>query len=137
MFVAYCFKLKPNITQVNKMANWLFMLRANYNFNLRDRIEAYEQFSFPKVGNYSRLDNQSECCPLTCSVNKSATNGYPWKNNGKRRSAYEQQSSALPTLKKERFWYKAIHSTVLQQNLKRLNVAFENFFNGRGYPKYN
>ncbi len=136
MFEAYCFKLKPNTTQTDKMTNWLFMLRANYNFNLRDRIEAYEQVKQVKLGNYSRLDNQGECCPLTCSVNKSATNGYPWKNNGKRRSAYEQQSSALPILKKERFWYKTIHSTVLQQNLKRLNIAFDNFFNGRGYPKF-
>ncbi len=112
------------------------MLRANYNFNLRDRIEAYEQVSKPVLGNYSRLDNKGECCPLTCSVNKNASNGYPWKNNGKRRGAYEQQSSALPILKKERAWYKIIHSTVLQQNLKRLNVAFDNFFAGRGYPKF-
>ena len=136
MFIAYCFKLKPNTFQARQMINWLFMLRANYNFNLRDRIEAYEQVSKPELGNYSRLDNRSECCPLTCSVNKSAANGYPWKNNGKKRGAYEQQSSALPVLKKERPWYRDIHSTVLQQNLKRLNKAFENFFNGRGYPKY-
>lgn len=112
------------------------MLRTNYNFNLRDRIEAYEQVSKLELGNYSRLNNQGECCPLTCSVNKSATNGYPWKNNGKKRDAYEQQSSALPALKKERPWYKDIHSTVLQQNLKRLHIAFNNFFQGRGYPKY-
>ncbi len=112
------------------------MLRANYNFNLRDRIEAYEQVSKPELGNYSRLDNQGECCPLTCSVNKSATNGYPWKSNGKRRSAYEQQSSALPVLKKERIWYQKINSTVLQQNLKRLHTAFDKFFQGNGYPKF-
>jgi putative transposase len=136
MFIAYCFKLKPNTSQAEKMTNWLFMLRANYNFNLRDRIEAYEQVSKPELGNYSRLDNQGECCPLTCSVNKSATNGYPWKSNGKRRSAYEQQSSALPVLKKERVWYQKINSTVLQQNLKRLHTAFDKFFQGNGYPKF-
>lgn len=118
------------------MTNWLFMLRANYNFNLRCRIEAYEQVRVPKLGGYCHLDNKGECCPLTCSVSKNATNGYPWKNNGKRRNAYEQQSSALPILKKERLWYKDIHSTVLQQNLKRLNKAFENFFDGKRYPKY-
>jgi putative transposase len=136
MFTAYCFKLKPNTSQAEKMTNWLFMLRANYNFNLRDRIEAYEQVSKPELGNYSRLDNQGECCPLTCSVNKSAANGYPWKSNGKRRSAYEQQSSALPVLKKERVWYQKINSTVLQQNLKRLHTAFDKFFQGNGYPKF-
>jgi len=136
MFIAYCFKLKPNTIQAKEMSNWLFMLRANYNFNLRDRIEAYEQKSKPELGDYSRLDNQGECCPLTCSVSKSATNGYPWKNNGKKRNAYEQQSSALPVLKKERAWYQKINSTVLQQNLKRLHAAFDKFFQGNGYPKF-
>ena len=52
MFVAYCFKLKPNTTQAIKMTNWLFMLRANYNFNLRDRIEAYEQVVWQKLGSF-------------------------------------------------------------------------------------
>ena len=118
------------------MSNWLNMLRANYNFNLRDRIETYEQARLPILGNYSRIDNQGECCPLTCSVSKNATIGTPWKNNGKKRSAYEQQSSNLPILKKERPCYKDIHSTVLQQNLKRLHKAFDNFFKGRGYPKF-
>ncbi len=136
MFVAYCYKLKPNKKQAQKMSNWLNMLRASYNFNLRDRIEAYEQASKPILGVYSRIDNQGECCPLTCSVSKNATIGSPWKNNGKKRNAYEQQSSNLPILKKERPWYKDIHSTVLQQNLKRLHRAFDNFFQGRGYPKF-
>ena len=136
MFVSYCYKLKPNKKQAKKMNNWLSMLRANYNFNLRDRIEAYEQAKTPISGNYSKLDNQGECCPLTCSVSKNATVGIPWKKNGKKRNAYEQQSSNLPILKKERPWYKQINSTVLQQNLKRLHKAFDNFFQGRGYPKY-
>ena len=136
MFVAYCYKLKPSHKQTEKMTNWLNMLRANYNFSLRDRIEAYEQVRSPILGNYSRLDNQGLCCPLTCSVSKNATIGIPWKNNGKKRSAYEQQSSNLPILKKARPWYADIHSTVLQQNLKRLNKAFDSFFQGKGYPKY-
>ena len=118
------------------MANWLDLLRANYNFSLRDRIEAYEQARSPILGTYSRLDNQGECCPLTCSVSKNAIIGNPWKSNGKKRSAYEQQSSNLPILKKERPWYRNINSTVLQQNLKRLDKAFKNFFQGLGYPKF-
>ncbi len=136
MFVAYCYKLKPNKKQAEKMTNWLNMLRTNYNFSLRDRIEAYEQASSPILGDYSRLDNQGKCCPLTCSVSKNATIGIPWKNNGKKRSGDEQQSSNLPILKKERPWYADIHSTVLQQNLKRLNKAFNNFFKAKGYPKF-
>ena len=46
------------------------------------------------------------------------------------------QSSELPFLKQARPWYKNIHSTVLQQNLRRLKTAFQNFFDGKGYPKF-
>ena len=41
------------------MINWLNMLRANYNFSLRDRIEAHIQARSPILGNYSRLDNDA------------------------------------------------------------------------------
>ncbi len=137
MFFADCFKLKPSTAQQHKMLDWLNMLRANFNYNLRDRIDAYEQVKAPALGNFSRLDSQGQCCPLTCSVSKNSFLGEPWKVGGKKRSAYEQQSSNLPILKKERPWYAKIHSTVLQQNLRRLDTSFNNFFTeGRGYPRF-
>lgn len=137
MLIAYNYKLKPNKTQASIMTDWLNMLRAQYNFCLRDRIESYEQVTVPVLGEYCRLDSQCWCCPLTCSVNKTASIGYPWKNNGKRRNALEQHDANLPELKKERPWYKSIHANVLQMNLRRLNEAFQNFFEqGLGYPKF-
>lgn len=136
MLISYQFKLKPKLSQIAVMEQWLNMLRAHYNFCLRDRIESYEQVKSLKLGNYCDLNTEGECCPLTCSVSKNSNLGYPYKGNGKKRNAYEQQSSELSTLKKARPWYKSIHSTVLQQNLKRLEVAFKNFFEGRGYPKF-
>ena len=137
MIVAYVYKLKPTSTQSALMINWLSMLRAHYNFCLRDRIEAYEQVRSPVLGNSSRLDNQGECCPLTCSVNKSATVGYPWTKAGKRRSATMQQDAYLPELKAARPWYRQINADVLQMNLRRLNDAFKRFFDRKGkYPKF-
>lgn len=136
MLLAYKYKLKPRENQESIMDNWLNMLRSLYNFCLRDRIEAYEQAKAPVLANFSRLDNLAECCPLSCSVSKKASIGYPWKKE-KKRSAYEQQSSELKDLKKARPWYKQIHSTVLQQTLRQLDTAFQNFFKeGRGYPKF-
>ena len=136
MLVSYQFKLKPKLSQVAVMEQWLNMLRSHYNFCLRDRIESYEQVKSPKLGNYCDLNTEAECCPLTCSVSKNSNLGYPYKANRKKRTPYEQQSSELSILKKARPWYREIHSTVLQQNLKRLEVAFKNFFEGRGYPKF-
>jgi putative transposase len=42
----------------------------------------------------------------------------------------------LPELKTARPWYNGIDSTVLQQNVKRLDTAYTNFFEGRGFPKF-
>jgi putative transposase len=43
----------------------------------------------------------------------------------------------LPEYKKEHPEYKAVHSQILQDVLKRLDNAYKNFFEGRaGYPKF-
>ncbi len=137
MFLAYTYKLKPSPSQAQIMTHWLDMLRALYNFNLRDRIEAYEQVKAPVLGNYCRLDTQADCCPLTCSISKNATIGYPWRANGTRRSACEQQQSNLIELKSSRPWYKKIYSSVLQGALEQLDNAFKNFFKEKkGYPRF-
>ena len=137
MILAHVYKLKPNSAQCALMTNWLSMLRAHYNFCLRDRIEAFEQARSPVLGNYSNLINQGECCPLACSVSKSATVGYPWTKAGKRRSAGMQQDAYLPEMKSTRPWYKQINADVLQMNIRRLNDAFSRFFDGKGnYPRF-
>ncbi|NEO01160.1 MAG: IS200/IS605 family element transposase accessory protein TnpB, partial [Moorea sp. SIO3I7] len=138
MQVGYSYKLKPNQQQKATMNRWLDMLRSQYNYLLRDRNDSYDQAKAPRLGNYCDLKSGREACPLTCSVSKNYSVGYPWKKSQKnpRRSAYEAQSSSLPILKKERPWYKSIHSTVLQQTLRQLDVAFAKFFKGEtGYPK--
>ncbi|MEA5536770.1 transposase [Crocosphaera sp. XPORK-15E] len=117
------------------MLQWLNLLRCHYNFCLRDRIDSYEQVRQPTLGNYCDLRTKAECCPLTCSVSKNSQLGEPYKGD-KKRNAYEMQSSELPKLKQARPWYKTVHSTVLQQNLRKLDTAFKNFFNGKGYPKF-
>lgn len=112
------------------------MLRLQYNYRVRERTEAYEQASRPTLGNYCDIETQAECCPLTCSVSKQALYGAPWTPKGKKRSALAQQDASLPLLKKERPWYGQIQHHVLQQMLRRVDEAFQRFFNGcGGYPK--
>ncbi|MCW6038204.1 helix-turn-helix domain-containing protein [Spirulina subsalsa FACHB-351] len=136
MIVTHKYKLKPSESQAKIMLNWITMLRSHYNYCLRDRIEAYEEVKAPRLGEYCDLRTKAHCTPLTCSISKNSNLGEPFKKNGKKRSAYEQQSSELPRLKKSHPWYKLIHSTVLQQNLRRLDKAFQNFFQaGKGYPR--
>ncbi len=138
MQLGYVYKLKPSLQQEDTMVRWLDMLLAQYNYLLKDRNDSYEQVKSPKMGDYCDLKSRGEACPLTCSVSKSSSVGYPWKKSKRnpRRSPYEIQSSTLPVLKKQRPWYKQIHSTVLQQMLRQLDVAFSKFFKGETkYPK--
>jgi len=125
------------------MSNWVDMLRSHYNWCLNDRITQYNQQFIQ--GNYCDIRTQSEVSPLTCFVSKNGATGNPWKDSktnfeGKaknpRRSAGNIQITALPDLKTARPWYNSIDSTVLQQNVKRLDTAYKNFFEGRGFPKF-
>jgi putative transposase len=139
----YIYKLRPNQTQSSKMAAWVDMLRNQYNWCLNDRITQYHQQFIQ--GDYCDLKTYGEASPLTCFVSKNSATGNPWKDSkfnkeGKarnpRRSAGDIQITALPELKVARPWYNAIDATVLQQNVKRLDTAYKNFFDGRGFPKF-
>jgi putative transposase len=139
----YVYKLRPNPKQDAKMSNWVDMLRSHYNWCLNDRITQYNQ-QFVQ-GNYCDVIRQIESCPLTCFVSKNGATGNPWKDSkidtsGKiknpRRSAGDIQITSLPELKTARPWYNSIDSTVLQQNVKRLDIAYKNFFEGRGFPRF-
>jgi putative transposase len=139
----YVYKLRPNQTQTSKMSAWVDMLRSHYNWCLNDRIVQYNQQFIQ--GDYCDIKTRSKASPLTCFVSKSGATGNPWKDSrsdkeGKtrnpRRSATDIQITALPELKKARPWYSGIDSTVLQQNVKRLDTAYSNFFAGRGFPKF-
>jgi putative transposase len=152
----YVYKLKPNVTQSSEMTRWVDMLRSHYNWCLGDRIaQYYQQFI---QGDYCDIRTKSSACPITCFVSFIGATGEPWKEDKEfeefsksiqgeyciipidiknpRRSAGDIQITALPQLKKARPWYADIDSTVLQQNLKRLDTAYDNFFSGRGFPKF-
>ena len=165
MFLGYVYKLRPNDEQSNMMDSWLDMLRASYNYNLRDRLDAYNSRFIE--GDYCDLKTKAEIVPLTCPI--SGATGYPWKTSGSvkakkledarifgdycdlstkkvqkfvevkkaKRNPGEVQMAELPALKAARPWYSLIDSTVLQENIKRLDKAYQNFFDRKesGFPK--
>ncbi|NEO40812.1 MAG: IS200/IS605 family element transposase accessory protein TnpB [Moorea sp. SIOASIH] len=134
MILSYIYKLRPSGSQSDKMESWLNMLRSHFNWCLADRIETYHQQFIQ--GAYCSLRTKAEADPLTCCIVKNGATGNPWQNSGKKRNAGTIQDAGLVELKAARPWYKSIDSDVLQRNVARLNTAYQNFFDGRGFPKF-
>lgn len=140
MILAHVYKLRPTPSQSSLMEGWLSMLKAQYNWRLEERIKAYEQCFIE--GEYCDLRTKAHKYPYACSLSKGALYGDFFKYSEKdeqykKRSAFEIQCANLTDLKQQRPWYKNVYSSVLQQSLKQLNEAFNNFFGqGRGFPKF-
>ncbi|NEP47504.1 MAG: transposase [Moorea sp. SIO3C2] len=108
MRTAYQYRLRLTKSQVLKIEKWLDMLRCQYNYLLADRFSWYEQ-------NRCSLNS----CPLVCYLPDLREN-----------PDYYSQKRTLPQLKKDRPWYKEIHSNVLQDCVKRVDLAFKRYLKG-------
>ncbi|NEO75079.1 transposase [Moorena sp. SIO4G3] len=108
MIAAYQYRLRLTKTQESEIERWLDMLRCQYNYLLADRFNWYEQ---------NRCSINS--CPLICHLPD-------LRNN----PDYFSQKKTLPQLKKDRPWYKVVQSQVLQDCVKRVDLAFKRFLKG-------
>ncbi|NEO70694.1 transposase [Moorena sp. SIO3H5] len=108
MRTAYQYRLRLSKSQEAEIERWLDMLRHQYNYLLADRFNWYEQ---------NRCSINS--CPLICHLPE-------LRNN----PDYFSQKRTLPQLKKDRHWYKTIHANVLQDCVKRVDLAFKRYLKG-------
>jgi putative transposase len=82
--------------------------------------------AYPTKVQISRLENQFSMCRYLYNW-ALADRIWLYENHGISIS-YNIQQNELPILKDERPWYKSVHSQVLQNVLKRLDLAYEAFF---------
>lgn len=108
MRTSYQYKIKPTQEQVEKIARTLEMLRCQYNYLLAQRFDWHEQ-------NLCPLDR----CPLICQIPEL-----------KEQPNYYSQKASLTQLKVDRPWYKEIHSQVLQEVPKKVEITFERWLKG-------
>lgn len=102
---------------------------------------AYRYRIYPKPAQITKLENTFSMCRHL----------YNWSLKERIESyqkeeisiTYNSQQNNLPELKKERPWFKSVYSQVLQDTLRRLDRAYQNFFRrikeGRekaGFPKF-
>ncbi|NEO14052.1 MULTISPECIES: transposase [unclassified Moorena] len=108
MRTAYQYRLRLTKNQEVELERWLDMLRCQYNYLLADRFAWYEQ-------NRCSIN----ACPLVCHLPELRDN-----------PDYYSQKRTLPQLKKNRPWYKGIHAPVLQDCVKRVDLAFKRYLKG-------
>ncbi|MCF2150602.1 transposase [Desmonostoc muscorum LEGE 12446] len=109
MKTSYQYRLKPTKEQAKIIDNTLNMLRCQYNYQLGQRFEWLEQ-------NRCSIDR---CSLVVCHLPE-------LKDKPNR---FSQQAS-LTQLKKDRSWYKCIHSQVLQEVPKKVEIAFDRLLKG-------
>ncbi len=103
MRIAYQYKLRPTKEQAEKIDRTLDLLRCQYNYMLAKKFDWWQQNRCP-----------INACPLICHLPE-------LKDQPTR---FIQQKS-LTQLKIDRPWYKEIHSQVLQEVPKRVELAFD------------
>ncbi|MEH1852871.1 MAG: transposase [Nostoc sp.] len=106
---SYQYKIKPNKEQAEKIDNTLEMLRYQYNYQLAQRFDWYEQNK--------------------CSIDR-CSRGVCHLPELKNQPNYYSQKASLVQLKKHRPWYKNIHSQVLQEIPKKVEIAFDRWLKG-------
>ncbi|MHC5614319.1 MAG: RNA-guided endonuclease InsQ/TnpB family protein [Nostoc sp.] len=109
MRTSYQYRLKPTKKQAEIIDNTLDMLRCQYNYQLGQRLEWYEMNRCP-------IDR---CSLIVCHIPE-------LKDKPNRFS----QQATLTQLKKDRPWYKSIHSQVLQEVPKKVEIAFDRWLKG-------
>ncbi|MDY6938617.1 MAG: transposase, partial [Cyanobacteriota bacterium] len=108
MRLAYQYRLRPTKPQTTELERWLEMLCCQYNYLLASRFDWYE-----------RNQTSVNACPLVCHL--------PTLRN---RPDYYSQKRSLVQLKKERPWYGDLHAHVLQDCVKRVDLAFSRYLKG-------
>ena len=148
MQLTYKYKLKPSKPQIALFQTWIELCRRQYNFRLGQRFSWHEQTRTPV-----------KACPLNVSVvaiddiykniplEKELSKG---KRKGELKSLINQGYVDWATLQKDDLTntktlfpeYKALHSQVLQDVIKRVDFAFDRFTkpdkngNRSGKPKF-
>ena len=109
MRTSYQYRLKPTKKQAEIIDNTLDMLRHQYNFQLAQRFDWQEQ-------NKCSIDR---CSLFVCHLPE-------LKDKPNR---YSQQAT-LTQLKVDCPWYKNVHSQVLQEVPKKVELAFDKWLKG-------
>lgn len=97
-------------------------------------IKAYKYRIYPTDAQKLKIEQTIDICRLVYNLGLQ-TKIEAYKANGTHLSAFDL-SRQLTEMKKDYPWICEVDSQALQASLKKIDVAFKGFFNGKGYPKF-
>lgn len=145
---SYKYRIYPTKSQESKLENTFSMCRHLYNRSLTERITSHQVWKYAKeiekvinpdkkkiifsspMGQVFYINEQG-LTVLNLLTTVEGVFGIQFTSIWCRvpiKVDYYSQANNLPLLKKERPWYKGVHSQVLQNTLKRLEYAYDGFF---------
>lgn len=97
-------------------------------------LKSYKYRIYPTPEQMAKIDHSIGVCRLVYNLALDVKM-YAYKTQGIRLSAFDLCYQLIP-LKNEYKWIGDVDSQALQASVKKIDVAFKNFFNGSGYPKF-
>jgi len=97
-------------------------------------LKAYKYRIYPTLSQIDLIEKSFGCCRLVYNLALQVKID-AYKANGTRLSAFDL-CYQLIELKDEYKWLRDVDSQALQASVKKVDVAFKGFFNGKGYPKF-
>ena len=130
-----CAILSETYEKRNEINNYLLIKLANRISNeyLHQVLRTYQYRLYPTHDQSVQIDRSIGVCRLVYNL---ALEVKIWAyRNGTKLSSFDL-CYQLVDLKKDYDWVRAVDSQALQAAVKKIDIAFKNFFNGSGYPKF-
>lgn len=97
-------------------------------------LKAFKYRIYPTDEQRQKIDATISVCRLVYNLGLEIK-ARAWKEHCKTITSFDL-CYQLVELKREYCWINAIDSQALQASVKKIDIAFKNFFNGYGYPKF-
>lgn len=97
-------------------------------------LKAYKYRLFPTATQQRQIDHTIGVCRLVYNLGLEVKMR-AYREQGVRLSSFDL-CYQLVELKKEYSWIESADSQALQASVKKIDIAFQNFFRGAGYPKF-
>lgn len=112
----------------------LFIKSFGHSYTKIHMLKAYKYRIYPNKKQAQMIDKTIDTCRIVYNV-ALETKIQVWQSAKVNLTAYDLINQ-LPELKEAYTWMNDVDSQALQAAVKKVDIAFKNFYKGAGYPKF-